>query len=82
MKMIKTLTLHKPDMVDMIDMIDIDNPFTITIEMRPYILNGTIQAVYRYHVNGQHVLTYYTNGRNTKLYPVYHALETWPRDIL
>lgn len=54
----------------------------LTIKRRPYILNGTIQPVYKYYLDGVLVLTYYTNGKNTNLYPVYHKLETWPKEKL
>lgn len=65
--------------------------YVITIEKRPYILNKTIQPVYKYYIDNSEVLTYYTNGANVAnvanvanktLYPVYHNQETYSKDIL
>lgn len=53
--------------------------FLITIEQRPFILDGNIQPVYRYFIDGILVLTYYTNGQTENLYPVYHELGIWPK---
>jgi hypothetical protein len=55
---------------------------TVIIEREPYVLNNTIQSVYKYLVNDMLVVTYYTNGYNTELYPVYHDNELWPKEKL
>lgn len=55
---------------------------TVSIERRAYILDGRIQAVYNYSIDGMLVLTFYTNGRTTNLYPVYHELDIWPKKTL
>ena len=52
---------------------------SVSIEQRPYILDGKIQAVYKYFIDGMLVLTFYTNGQTAKLYPVYHELDMWPK---
>jgi len=63
--------------------------YIITIEKKPYILDNTIQPVYKYYIDNVEVLTYYTNGAtdaNKKLtlilYPVYHNQEHYSKDIL
>lgn len=56
--------------------------YIITIEKKPYILNKTIQPVYKYYIDDKEVLTYYTNGANKTLYPVYHNRENYSKDIL
>jgi hypothetical protein len=63
--------------------------YIITIEKKPYILDNTIQPVYKYYIDDTEVLTYYTNGvtgANKKLtltlYPVYHNQEHYSKDIL
>jgi hypothetical protein len=52
---------------------------SVSIEQHPYILDGKIQAVYKYLIDGMLVLTFYTNGQTGKLYPVYHELDIWPK---
>jgi len=52
---------------------------SVSIERRAYILDGNIQAVYKYFIDGMLVLTFYTNGQTTNLYPVYHELDIWPK---
>ena len=54
--------------------------YIITIEKKPYILNKTIQPVYKYYIDDKEVLTYYTNGYNTTLYPLYNTVN-YPKDI-
>ena len=59
--------------------------YIITIEKKPYILDKTIQPVYKYYIDDTEVLTYYTNGAtgaNKTLYPVYHNQENYSKDIL
>jgi hypothetical protein len=56
--------------------------FLLTVEHNPYFLNNTIQAVYKYFIDGLLVITYYTNGRDCVLNPVYHALEQWSKEKL
>jgi hypothetical protein len=55
---------------------------TVVIEREPYVLNNKIQSVYKYFVNDMLVITYYTNGCDTELYPVYHDTELWPKEKL
>ena len=55
--------------------------YIITIEKKPYILNKTNQPVYKYYIDDKEVLTYYTNGCDNKLFPVYNK-ENYPKDIL
>jgi len=55
---------------------------TVSIERRAYILDGKIQAVYKYCIDGVIVITFYTNGRTKNLYPVYHELDMWPKKKL
>ena len=52
---------------------------SVSIERYAYILNGNIQSVYKYFIDGMLVLTFYTNGQTTNLYPVYHELDIWPK---
>jgi hypothetical protein len=54
----------------------------VSIKRRAYILDGSIQAVYKYWIDGMLVLTFYTNGHTTNLYPVYHKLDIWPKQKL
>jgi len=59
--------------------------YNITIEKKPYILDNTIQPVYKYYIDNVEVLTHYTNGAtcsNKTLYPVYHNQEHYSKDIL
>lgn len=56
--------------------------FLLTVERKPYFLNNTIQSVYKYFIDGLLVITYYTNGRDCVLNPVYHALDQWPKEKL
>jgi len=62
--------------------------YILTIEKKPYILDKTIQPVYIYYVDDKKVLTYYTNGSNKILYPVYNDNdnandnENYNKDIL
>ena len=49
-----------------------DGKYLLTIERSPYLLNKSVQTVYKYFIDGDLVITYYTNGWNTNLYPVYH----------
>ena len=56
--------------------------YIITIEKKPYILNKTIQSVYKYYIDDKEVLTYYTNGYDNLLYPVYNNKDNYPKDIL
>jgi hypothetical protein len=58
--------------------------YILTIEKKPYILDKTIQPVYRYYIDDKEVLTYYTNGSNKILYPVYNDNdnETYNKDML
>jgi hypothetical protein len=58
------------------------NGILVSIESRAYILDGTIQPVYKYVIDRILVLTYYSNGWDRELYPVYHALEIWPKEKL
>jgi hypothetical protein len=51
----------------------------VSIEQRGYILDGKIQSVYKYWIDGILVLTFYTNGHTTNLYPVYHELDIWSK---
>lgn len=53
--------------------------FNVSIENYAYILNGNIQAVYKYFIDDILVLVYYTNGQSTDVYPVYYELELWPK---
>lgn len=55
---------------------------TISIERQAFILDGNIQPVYKYFIDGMLVLTFYTNGYTTILYPVYHELDIWPKNKL
>ena len=55
--------------------------YIITIEKKPYILNKTIQPVYKYYIDDKEVLTYYTNGCDNLLYPVYDKYK-YSKDIL
>ena len=55
---------------------------SVSIERRAYILDGRIQAVYKYSIDDMLVLTFYTNGHTTNLYPVYHALDIWSKKNL
>jgi len=55
---------------------------TLSIERRAYSLDGRIQPVYKYWIDDMLVLTFYTNGQTTNLYPVYHELDIWPKKIL
>ena len=52
----------------------------LRIERYAYILDSTIQPVYKYIINNKCICTYYTNGGDYKLYPVYHDLENWPKE--
>lgn len=54
----------------------------VFVEQRAYILDGNIQAVYKYFIDDMLVLTFYTNGHTTKLYSVYHELDIWPKKKL
>ena len=54
----------------------------ISIERRAFILDGRIQPVYKYFIDDMLVLTFYTNGYTTILYPVYHELDIWPKTKL
>lgn len=54
----------------------------ISIESRAYILNGNIQTVYKYFINNILVLTFYTNGKTTQLYPIYNEINIWPKKKL
>lgn len=54
----------------------------VSIKRRAYILDGSIQAVYKYWIDGMLVLTFYTNGHTTNLYPVYQKLDIWPKQKL
>lgn len=54
----------------------------ISIERRAFILDGRIQPVYKYLIDDMLVLTYYTNGHTTDLYPVYHELDVWSKKKL
>lgn len=54
----------------------------ISIERRAFILDGRIQPVYKYLIDDMLVLTYYTNGQTTVLYPVYHELDIWSKKKL
>jgi hypothetical protein len=54
----------------------------VSIERRAYILDGSIQAVYKYWIDDMLVLTFFTNGQTTNLYPVYHKLDIWPKQKL
>ena len=56
--------------------------YIITIEKKPYILNKTIQSVYKYYIDDKEVLTYYTNGCDNSLYPVYKDKDKYSKDIL
>lgn len=58
--------------------------YIITIEKKPYILNKTIQSVYKYYIDDNEVLTYYTNGCDNLLYPVYNDndKDKYSKDIL
>jgi hypothetical protein len=51
----------------------------VSVEQYAYILNGKTQSVYKYFIDDILVLTYYTNGQSTILYPVYYKLDTWPK---
>jgi len=55
---------------------------SVSIERRAYILDGMMQAVYKYFIDGMLVLTFYTNGCTKNLYPVYHELDIWPKKTL
>jgi len=55
---------------------------SVSIERRAYILNGRMQAVYKYFIDSMLVLTFYTNGHTTTLYPVYHELDIWSKQNL
>lgn len=52
---------------------------SVSIERYAYILDGNVQAVYKYFIDGMLVLTFYTHGQTTNLYPVYHELDIWPK---
>lgn len=56
--------------------------YNITIEQNPFILNGSIQAVYKYYIDDKEILIYYTNGLDTNLYPVYYDIVNFPKTIL
>ena len=47
-------------------------PFWITINKFPYVLNNKIQKVYVYtdSLSEEVIVTYYTNGISSKLYPL------------
>lgn len=55
---------------------------TVIIEREPFVLDKTIQTVYKYMINDMLVITYYTNGIDTQLFPVYHNSEIWPKEKL
>jgi len=71
-----------------------DKEYVIIIEKKPYVLNNTIQPVYKYyHFSNElnsnsnsnttkEILTYYTNGCDKVLFPVYYDLKNYPRTIL
>ena len=55
---------------------------SVSIERHAFILNGMIQVVYKYWIDGMLVITYYTNGLTVNLNPVYHKLDIWPKTKL
>lgn len=60
--------------------------YDILIEKKPYLLNNTVQPVYKYYYFEDDIikelLTYYTNGSDKTLFPVYHDIINYPKHIL
>lgn len=54
----------------------------VSIEKKSFILDGRIQPVYKYYIDGMLVLTFYTNGFTKILYPVYYKLDIWSKKKL
>jgi hypothetical protein len=75
--------------INMHNIIYNNKKYVIMIEKDPYILDKTIQPVYKYYSSVEEddhyfseILTYYTNGCDKTLFPVYHDLINYPKHIL